>query len=550
MRRLKIALFSLLFAAAACDSGTDTGDGDISVDDTIDVEAWDLEADDPSDVPDEETAGDPDADETVETVDGVEIEDEDAAAEILEEPDGADAPDETAETTDTAEIEDEDAAGDPEDEDADVDASEDAAEDAGEEDPAEEEPSDPCDPNPCDEAPDDYCMDDLVTLVRHTEPGICTPSGDSYECNFSPEETDCSETDDMVCLNGVCTNTIEQVRASEYGAVSFTINKVYVSYVKPSAASFNGFYIQRFQEGPGLFMYLGDTAPTVEQGNMIDVEITSFIEYHGLQEADAFTITSNDGVARDVSFLVQDFTADGMVDENTESELIQINNAEIVSGWVETRDVDFGTSSSTAIHYKDFASLMPRVCPGMVLDVLAPAGEWDGLYDLTAYKADDFLRLDNAACGAIDNSNWDFEDWTFSNPPEDFERMTSQYSATREDTIVGGGSHSANLTWTSTANQGFYQAWFTPISAGTPTTYHVWFYDNDIAGRARTGLQPYDSSKEPLTRDYGSYTSDGDVWRELDHVFTPGVDGFLRAFVRLYDVTAGWDGDATIYFDD
>ncbi|MFH1435124.1 MAG: hypothetical protein ABIJ56_05375 [Pseudomonadota bacterium] len=533
MRRVEIAFIALVFIFTACDSGTGTGDGDISLDDTIDAEAWDLEADVLPDVPDEEIAGDPVEDGTVETVDGVEIEDGDAAGEVPGEPDGADAPDETEETADMAEIEDEDAAGD-----------------AVEEDPAEEEPPDPCDPNPCEEAPADYCLDDLVTLVRLSEPGACTPSGDGYACDFPSGETDCSETDDMACLDGVCTNTIEQVRASEYGAVSFAVNKVHVSYVRPAAASDNGFYIQRFQEGPGLFMYLGDTAPAVEQGNMIDVEITNFIEYHGLQEADVFTITSNDGVAGDVGFLVQDFTADGTVDESTESELIRINNAQVVSGWVETYDVDFGTSSSTAIHFTDFSSLMPRMCPGMVLDVLAPAGEWDGMYDLTACRAEDFLMLDNAACGAIDNSNWDFEDWAFSNPPDDFERMTSQYSAGREDTIVGSGSHSVNITWTSTANQDFYQAWFTPVSAGTVTTYHVWFYDNDIAGRARTGLQPYDISEAPLTRDYGSYTSDGDAWRELDHVFTPAVDGFFRAFVRLYDVTGGWDGDATLYLDD
>jgi hypothetical protein len=418
-------------------------------------------------------------------------------------------------------------------------------------DDTQEEPdvSDPCTPNPCTVPPDDECASSTV-LTQWASPGNCTASGSSFTCEYSAVDVDCAETSGMICTGSVCTHSLEQVRAAPNGAVSYILRGVYVSYVKPVSGSGNGFYIQRARTGPGLHMSTGSASPTVEVGNLIEVEITNLSEVGGIKTADAFNVTANDGVTRDVSVLVQDFTGGGTVDEGTESELIRINNALVVSGWTMEKRVTYGASSSTLIAYDGFDSLTPRVCPGMVIDIQAPAGERDGVYNLTPFVRADFLRLDNAGCGSVDDSNWDFEDWTYGDPPEDFEKMTSLFTAAEESSNVGSGAASALLTWTSTDNQDFFQSWFAPVTSGTAYTFHAWYYDDDPGGRGRTVIQPYTATRTEMTKVYGSYTGDHAAWLELSQEFTPSETGFMRPFIRLYDVSTAWDGSASILVDD
>lgn len=410
--------------------------------------------------------------------------------------------------------------------------------------------TDPCQPNPCMETPEPECIDS-TTLRQYTSPGNCTPSEDTYSCDYPFTDTDCSASGEMICISSVCTNTIEQARQAPEGSLNLLIKNVYVSYVKPASDSGNGFFIQREQSGPALFMYLGSLPPIdIQQGNLVTVRINSVSDFHGLTEADDFTIVSNDGVAHDISFLIQDFTTGGTIDENTESELILINAATIVSGWIYEKDIIFGGGSTTKIYYQDFESLFPEVCPGMRISILAPASQYEEKYRLTPFSPADFTSIDNSGCGTIDSSNWDFENWSYSDPPEDFEKMTSHFHATEEGTIYNSGSKSANITWDSTNNQDFMQKWFTPTTGGTTYTFHVWIFDNDPAGRARVVISTYDSSKNHLTNHYGTYSSDSTTWQEKTISFTPTVSGYIRAMVRFYDISAEWDGDATIYLDD
>ena len=445
---------------------------------------------------------------------------------------------------------DEDAADQPEaDQTTDPVEEDPALDDPAVEDPPTDEAADPCTPNPCTAPPADECVSATV-LNQWQSPGTCTPSGGTFTCDYASVDVDCAASGGMACIEGACTHTLEQVRSAPVGPVSFSLSGLYVTYVRPAASSGNGFYVQKVRTGPGLFMALGSVSPSVQVGNLIDVEITNVADDHGLREADAFTVTANDAVARDVTFLVQDFTGGGAVNESTESELLRINNARVVSGWTLEARVTFGASSSTRIYYDALDTLSTGVCPGMVLDIQAPAGEFDTTYRLTPFRNADFLRLDATACGALDNSNWDFEDWTYADPPEDFLKMTEAFTAAQETSIVSRGSASAALTWTSIDNQDFYQAWFTPVTSGTLYTYHVWTFDNDLGGRGRTAIAPYDTTMTPQTKDYGSYTSDTGAWAELTHEFTPALSGFMTPFVRLYDVSGSWDGSSTIYIDD
>ena len=514
---LILAFAALTALLMSCASGEDTVPGDSWTDDN-DFAETDLTID-----TDDEADGEEDPIEDVEDAETGKDLEEDRDNDVSQDPD-ADTPEEIPD--------------DGED-----------AEDIIEEDPAEEDVLDPCEPNPCTNPPDDRCLD-AATARLYESPGECTPLGGLFTCDYPQTDEDCSESGDMICREAACSNTIAQVRAAGDGEVDFTVRGVYVTYVKPSSASRKGFYIQRARSGPGLFMYSGSSTPSVDPGNMINVRITSVTRFHGLKEADDFAVISNDGEDRDVEFLIQDFGSGGTINEDTESELIRIYNATITSGWIERYGVSYGSSGSTHIQYEEFPSLTPRVCPGMVIDILAPAGEYDGTYMLTPFESADFLSLDATPCAAIDNSNWDFEDWTWTDPPEDFEKATEFFTATQEASTVNNGSYSAELAWTSQDNQDFYQAWHTPVARDTPYTFHVWYNDTDARGRARTAVQPYDAILTPLTKEYGSYTSDSPSWRELTLTTTPEADGFVRPLLRLYDISEHWEGSAALFIDD
>ena len=154
------------------------------------------------------------------------------------------------------------------------------------------------------------------------------------------------------------------------------------------------------------------------------------------------------------------------------------------------------------------------------------------------------------------NENWDLEDWTTTNPPPGFEKATAaelaSYSMTQSaQNHTPGGAYSAELTWTTQNNVDIHPQYRYPVTAGMQYSCHGWFLDNDPAGRLRFFIGWYNAA-DVLTRDFSlTYTTDSAAWQELVYQSTaPAGAVAMICGIRLYDIAATWDGNATILFDD
>jgi hypothetical protein len=160
---------------------------------------------------------------------------------------------------------------------------------------------------------------------------------------------------------------------------------------------------------------------------------------------------------------------------------------------------------------------------------------------------------DGTACTAPSDLNWDFEDWTDSDPPRDFEKTpTTSFTLTDEIANVNDGSHACKATWTIKSNRDLIDAMYGTAKSGTEYTAHIWMLDNDPAGHARPFLTFYDGSKGSASNVFpssGGYSADDPAWHEYTQAGTAPADGYVRGAVRFYDVGAGFTS-ATLYVDD
>jgi hypothetical protein len=109
-----------------------------------------------------------------------------------------------------------------------------------------------------------------------------------------------------------------------------------------------------------------------------------------------------------------------------------------------------------------------------------------------------------------------------------------------------GGSSSASVTWITQNNVDIEAQYHYPVTSGTTYSCHVWFFDNDVAGRARPFIHWSNSSATYVN----NYTTDQGTWQEKVTQGTAlAADTWMTCGVRFYDV-APWDGDATILIDD
>jgi len=85
-----------------------------------------------------------------------------------------------------------------------------------------------------------------------------------------------------------------------------------------------------------------------------------------------------------------------------------------------------------------------------------------------------------------------------------------------------------------------------PVTANTSYTCHVWFLDNDPAGRARPFID-WSSSSSTWT---APYTADQAGWQEITVTATAAAgDTWATCGVRFYDVAAPFT-TATVLIDD
>jgi len=164
------------------------------------------------------------------------------------------------------------------------------------------------------------------------------------------------------------------------------------------------------------------------------------------------------------------------------------------------------------------------------------------------------MMISALACMAFAQTvpNGDFEDWSTSDPPPNWTKATSAYSATQESSTVRNGSSSVNLTFTSTSTQTFDGDLISGISGDTSYTFSLWALDNDAAGRVTIAYAWFDSSDVQIGSWVYSnlYTSDSSSWQEVSHSNTsPSTAAKAAVRIRMYDY-GSWDGDCTIYVDD
>lgn len=347
--------------------------------------------------------------------------------------------------------------------------------------------------------------------------------------------------------------TIAELKATPEGPVDLTLCGVTVTYVFGA-----GYFVQQGPAGPATLVFVGTgnwtyTPPVA--GDVLDIPVTEYGSFSGQQEITGHEAPTSKGKKSLVGWALP--IDDGFVAaELVESMLVAGNDLVVTKVAGKTFWLDHGGVADTQM----FADNAPgSLCVGAVLDVFQAAiTEFNGVYQIRVYDgAVDLGNVDVSGCGAepvYDDSNWGFEDWTQSDPPAGFIKLTDKFTATKETGSVHGGAAAAKLTWTSTSNQDFMAGMFVPVVPGMDATISLWMRDNDPNGRARLALTFYTASKVALSPNEFSttFTSDSAAW--ANYSFTkaaPANAAFVRGFVRLYDendfATAG---SATVLIDD
>lgn len=139
--------------------------------------------------------------------------------------------------------------------------------------------------------------------------------------------------------------------------------------------------------------------------------------------------------------------------------------------------------------------------------------------------------------------NGDFENWT-AGAADNWLADGGAVAITQNTTMVENGASSCEVVWTSQDNQYLTSDAFA-VTPGIEVNANFWVYDNDAAGRARLCI-----IWEGTDNYYGDYSEDMDSWQELAFTDLVPAGATSATFqIRFYDVSADWDGDATVIVD-
>lgn len=309
-----------------------------------------------------------------------------------------------------------------------------------------------------------------------------------------------------------------------------------------------GFFVQ--DDSGAILVYAGNAdweLPAV--GSVLDLPVERLSDWEGTAEvgrAAAPTVVGQ----QEVEPLAQDLSAGQAPGEALESRLVQVVDATVVSGEGADWVIRYGSSPDVALQVDAPEGLCAGSRVTLARAVVLQAG---ATHVLRSYHlAADLGGLDDAGCEKPDSANWGFEVDDPSDPPPGFEKATGFFTATRTTFHAHAGAASCALTWKNNANQDLYQQLWVPATPGQAVTFHVWALDTDDDGRVRAALTFYDAAKESLASEYAEPISvDDPAWQDLVVTGTPPAGAaWVRAFVRMYDVSGGTDGSATVWIDD
>jgi hypothetical protein len=309
-----------------------------------------------------------------------------------------------------------------------------------------------------------------------------------------------------------------------------------------------GFFVQ--DDSGAILVYAGNAdweLPAV--GSVLDLPVERLSDWEGNAEvgrAAAPTVVGQ----QDVTPLALDLSAGQVPGEGIESRLVRVADATVVSGEGTDWVIRYGNSPDVGLR----VDLPLGLCAGahvtLARAVVVQAGD---AHVVRSYHLDtDLGGLDDAGCDKPDSANWGFELDDPSDPPPGFEKATGFFTATRTTVHAHAGAASCALTWKNNANQDLYQQLWVPATPGQAVTFHVWALDTDDDGRVRAALAFYDAAKGSLGAQYAELISvDDPAWQDLTvTALAPAGSAWVRAFVRLYDVSGGTDGTATVWIDD
>jgi len=309
-----------------------------------------------------------------------------------------------------------------------------------------------------------------------------------------------------------------------------------------------GFFVQ--DDSGAILVYAGNAdweLPAV--GSVLDLPVERTSDWEGTAEVARAAAPSVTG-QQDVATLALDLSAGQAPGEAIESRLVQIADATVVSGEGTAWVIRYGNSPDVALQVDQPEGLCAGAHVTLARAVVVQA---NAVHVVRSYHlAADLGGLDDAGCDQPDTANWGFELDDPSDPPPGFEKATGFFTATRTTAHAHAGAASCALTWNNNANQDLYQQLWVPVTPSQSVTFHVWALDTDDDGRVRAALTFYDAAKASLSSEYAELISvDDPAWQDLVVTGTaPAGAAWVRAFVRLYDVSGGTDGTATVWIDD
>jgi hypothetical protein len=345
---------------------------------------------------------------------------------------------------------------------------------------------------------------------------------------------------------------VAELRASAEGPVNVLLCNVAVTYVYV-----DGFFVQESAEGGAMSVYVGKTdgdpanwpyaAPSV--GDVLNIQVTEFGSFKGHQQITASLPPEAAGTT-DVSAYALDLSEGTLPSEELESRLVMVTGATIDQKKGKVMGISYGTATNVVF----FAGKGKSLCRNATFDLVRAVvveyttdPEGATLHELKTWDASlDVANLDDSGC-AVDDSNWDFEDWTLTDPPLGFVKTDkSKGFAVSQDTVNFHGGTSSAQVWVKTKDNSpeLAQSWYMPVTVGTNYSLVVWALDNEAQLRARLILEFYDSKAE-VGKDgekYSAYTEDSADWQSLSHArVAPEGAIQLRGFIRFYDQTDEFD---------
>jgi hypothetical protein len=310
----------------------------------------------------------------------------------------------------------------------------------------------------------------------------------------------------------------------------------------------DGYFIQQSIDGPATEVYIGGDwpYPAPAEGDVLNIRVSQWSSYEGHQEITAseppvlVAQQSLEGWALDIS-------AGILPSESIESRLVTLSTAQVREA-INSKNylIDYGTAEAVTLYV---SGLSDELCTNASFSVTRGIIiQYGDIHEIKVYYAGfDVTDINTDNCPPpieYDSSNWGFESWTSTDPPEDFikEKQGQNFSATQEGVHVKQGSSACVLSWFTTDTAELAQGWWMPAEAGKDYTLSLWAWDEADTGRIRTALKFYDADKNAIgSTEYSSYTDNEGAWTELTATATaPDGTVYARGAVRMYDVA----GDA------